>query len=331
MRKHIIMIIISIVLSSCSIVPIWNIAKLRENPFESAIDLSREGHIIGQNVKDGALEVENIPISLTPGSLISIPLITDVHVGRSDSGVEELDYEAFLSFLEKGDYPFLINLGDLVDQGRLDNSEIIRFYSLVANKVNGNHIYVIGNHELHDESPERFDTLLSAMHPGKETARMARYTFGPLSIYKLDNSLGAFGKEQLEYLEETLRKDESKYKIFIAHVNVATGRTGDHSFVITGMSDQREVHRIMRLMDEYGVSLLLTGHHHKGNIEYHYTESAGEFNAASFHRRDTLTNFESKGYFYILEIDTLKNEIRIVQYMSQSAQKTGEVFTFPLS
>ena len=328
MRKRIILIIISIVLSSCSIVPIWNIAKLRENPFESAIDLSREGHIIRQNVKDGILEAESIPITLTPGSLISIPLITDVHVGRSDNGVEELDYEAFLSFLEKGDYPFLINLGDLVDQGRFDDSDIIRFYSLVANKVNGNHIYVIGNHELHDETSAAFDRFLSAIYPGRENTRMMRFAFGPLSIYQLDNSHGVFGQKQLECLENTLMEDRNPYKIFITHVNVATGRAGDQSFIITGMSDEREVHRIMRLMDEYDVSLVLTGHHHKGDIEYHFTEDTGEFNAAAFHRRDSFLNYESDGYFYLLELDTLKNEIRIIQYSSETGKTTGRVFFY---
>ena len=84
----------------------------------------------------------------------------------------------------------------------------------------------------------------------------------------------------------------------------------------------------MRLMDEYGVSLILSGHHHKGDIEYHFTKNTGEFNAAAFHRRDSFLDFESRGYFYLLELNTTENEIRIIQHSSETGETTGRVFSF---
>ena len=321
-------IILSIfVIASCKITPIWIVDDFSGNPFSDAYDLTRNGHLISGKVSDGILAAETIGINLTVPEIIRIPLITDSHVGRNDSGVAEY-HDTFISFLENGEYPFIIDLGDLVDQGNFSNPDVVSFYKTTADLVNGNHLYVIGNHELHDETSATFDRFLSAIYPGRENTRMMRFAFGPLSIYQLDNSHGVFGQKQLECLESTLREDVNPYKIFITHVNVSTGRAGDQSFIITGMSDEREVHRIMRLMDEYDVSLVLTGHHHKGDIEYHFTEDTGEFNAAAFHRRDSFLNYESDGYFYLLELDTLKNEIRIIQYSSETGKTTGRVFFY---
>ena len=329
MKKFAILLTLFI-LTSCHITPIWEIADLNSNPFLIAEDLSKNGHIITESAKNGVLETKDKTLNIdTDKNIIQIPFFSDAHVGRNDSGVIE-SFNEFISFLKDGQYPFLINLGDLVDQSKLSDPAVLKFYTETANHVNGNHLYVIGNHELHLESSSSFDRFFSSLNPDRETMRMGRYVYGSLSIYMLDNSHGVFGREQLQYLEEALKKDNSKVKIFIAHVNVASGRAPDHSFIITGMSDQREVHRIMRLMENYGVSLLLTGHHHKGNIEYHFTENTGEFNAAALHRRDTILDIESKGYFYLLEIKPYEKVIDIIQYSTETGEKTGKVFSFAI-
>ena len=326
MRKLFIVLAV-LIIASCKLTPIWTVDDFSGNPFAEAYDLTRNGHVISGEVRDGVLDAEAVSINLAVPEIIRIPLITDAHVGRKDSGVTEY-HDAFISFLEDGDYPFLINLGDLVDQGNFTNPDVVSFYKATADLVNGNHLYVIGNHELHDETSATFDRFLSSVYPERDNTRMMRFSFGTLSIYQLDNSHGVFGQKQLECLERALSEDENPYKIFITHENIATGRKGDQSFIITGMSDEREVHRIMRLMDEYGVSLVLSGHHHKGDIEYHFTEDTGEFNAAAFHRRDSFLDFESQGYFYLIELDTLNKEIRIIQYSSETGETTGRVFFY---
>ena len=329
MRKLIIAIMVFI-LASCHITPIWKIAQFENNPFLITENLEKTGHVIKGTVTDGVLDVEEKTLAINANeNTIQIPLFTDAHIGRTDSGVIE-KYDEFLNFLKEGSYPFLINLGDLVDQSHLSDPAVLDFYTKTANEVNGNHLFVIGNHELHEETSESFDRFFSSLNKERETMRMGHYVYGPLSIYVLDNSHGVFGREQLAYLEEALNKDEYEVKIFLAHVNVASGRAPDHSFIITGMSDQREVHRLMRIMEEYGVSLLLTGHHHKGNIAYHFTENSGEFNAASLHRRDTALNIESKGYFYLLEIKLQESVIDIIQYSTETGEQTGKVFSFSI-
>ena len=327
MKRLATLLVSAVILSSCVVVPIWDIARLKSNPFIEPVDLSAIGHSVEADVVNGELKVESIPIDLEVPAVIQFPIVTDVHAGRSDSG-SHLFTEPFLAFLEAGDYPFLVDLGDLLDDDEFDNRTAISFYAETASRANGNHILCIGNHELHQESAEEFDKFLSSFGPERETARMGRYVFGPLSIYKLDNSVGAFGREQLDYLEKALEADESPYKIFIAHVNMATGGTPDHSLILTGMTDQREVHRVMRLMDEHDVPVIITGHHHKGNIEYHFTKHTGELNAAAFHRRDTAIDMESRGYFYLFELNTINGDISIHQYDAETGAETGKLFHF---
>ena len=324
--KKIIFALFLILLVSCRVVPVWEISDLKTNPFSDGIDLAKTGHTVLPLISNGILNTEQKGLNLNVESIIRFPVISDVHAGRDDKGTK-FHFEAFLRFLDNGEYPFMINLGDLLDDGTFEDSEALDFYIETANKVNGNHIWCIGNHEQHEEDSESFDRLLSSFHPARETMRMCKYVYGPLSIYKLDNSLGVFGNEQIEYLEEALAEDEHPFKIFIAHENMISGGYPDHSLIITGMSDQREVHRIMRLMDEYNVSLLLTGHHHRGNITYRFSDASAELNIAAFHERNTAMDIESNGSFYLLELYTSDNRIDVIEFSAETGNQIG-LFSF---
>ena len=325
MRKALTVLIPLLLAASCRIVTLADIEGLESNPFMEAVDLSSTGHAVSAAMEDGVLAAEEVPIHLDIPSVIRIPVITDVHADRTGSGVHVFE-EAFMDFLDKGSYPFIIDLGDLLNKGHYEESNAVRFYAETAMKANGNHIICIGNHELHDETSSSFDRLYSSLGPGRETMRMGRYAFGPLSIYKLDNSLGVFGRSQLAWLEEALAADPNPYRIFIAHENMATSRAADQSLTITGITDQREVHRMMRIMDEYGVSLFLTGHHHKGNIVYGFSGGAYEVNLAAFHRKESIIDFESDGYYYLLELDTSSGAFSIDMYSSETGERLGTLF-----
>ena len=199
-------------------------------------------------------------------------------------------------------------------------------YREIANLADGNHIICIGNHELHGETTEAFDKVYGAFSHGRETVRMGKYVFGDLSIYKMDNSLGIFGRKQLDWIEEALAADKNPYKIVIAHENMATSRTSDQSVVITGMTDQREVHHMMKLMEEHNVQLMLTGHHHKGNIVYRFNDKSTEVNLAAFHRKESAIDFESDGFFYLLSIDTVSGDIKITSYSSETGEEAGVLY-----
>ena len=298
---------------------------LTENPFSDPIDLSIAAWHIEPEINDGVLEVSRA-VQDSPyedESIIRFPLITDVHVLRDRRYDDVVNFrEELIGFLSDNSFPFIVNLGDTLDHGRFSEPEFLDFISRAGNAANGNFLYAIGNHELHDETSASFDRFLSALHPGHETSRMARYVYGPLSIYKLDNSKRTFGREQLEYLEEALKCDPNPYRIFFAHEIIAAGGQLDQTLSIFGI-DPEEANRLLRLMDDYHVSIIFTGHHHKGNSIYRHQDDLAEFNAAAAHRRDAM-GFESMGYWYVIEIDMAAEEIRIIPYSAETGERAAD-------
>ena len=97
MRKLIIAIVVFI-LASCHITPIWKIAQFESNPFLITENLEETGHVINGTVADGVLDVEEKTLAINANeNTIQIPLFTDAHIGRTDSGVIE-KYDEFLNF-----------------------------------------------------------------------------------------------------------------------------------------------------------------------------------------------------------------------------------------
>ena len=115
-------------------------------------------------------------------------------------------------------------------------------------------------------------------------------------------------------LEEALRRDPNEYRIFLAHEVVTTGGALDQTAILFGM-EAGEAMRLQRLMRNYGVSMIFTGHHHKGNITYRFDDFA-EFNAAALHQRDmAFADFESQGCVYNVSIDTAAKRITLTTYV----------------
>lgn len=326
MRKAL-MIFLALCAVSCTI-PGSITEGILSNPFIEAIDLADPGVLV-TGVEDDVLIGEQYGKIASPDRLL-FPLVTDVHTDRKDSGVTEFKDE-FISFLEGKNFPFTICLGDLSDTGDYTNDGTWKFISDAGRHSNGNFVYTIGNHERHIHDAKFWDDFCSILVPEGFSPRMARYEYGPLSIYKLDNSTRIYGREQLRYLEAALAQDVNPYKIFIAHINNTTGGYPDQSMIITGMADIAERNRIYRLMDQYGVSLLLTGHHHRGNISYRLGNGFSEFNAAALHRRNTpVIELESMGYWYTVEVIPEEGIIEVIPYYAETGEPQVS-FVFPLS
>ena len=190
MRKALTVLIPLLLAASCRIVTLADIEGLESNPFMEAVDLSSTGHAVSAVMEDGVLAAEEVPIRLDIPSVIRIPVITDVHADRTGSGVHVFE-EAFMDFLDKGSYPFIIDLGDLLNKGHYEGSNAVRFYAETAMKANGNHIICIGNHELHDETSSSFDRLYSSLGPGRETAPRWPRSPTPITPYPAWDPLGA--------------------------------------------------------------------------------------------------------------------------------------------
>ena len=301
---------------------------ITENPFIDAIDLETSSWVVSPSATDGVLDVtEGADTNPYDGSgVIRFPVVADVQMYRASISPITWYREEFTAWLKANDFPFLVNLGDIIDHGPLTDPGLLSFYAETANAVNGNHILCIGNHELYDNTTADFDRLFSREHEGRN-ARMVRYEYGPLSIYKLDNSKRSFGYDQLEWLEEALKVDPNPYRILIAHEVISAGNDAGQTIATFGM-DPKEQNRLFRIMSENGVSLILTGHYHKGMV-FRHRDDLVEFTASSLHEKNA-NGLESKGHWYVVEVDTINDEIRIIDYNALTSEPAGEPYIIKL-
>ena len=239
-----------LLLSSCTIQLAKDIFDYDENPF---------------------LNPETIAEPHEEGT-IRFLAFSDLHINRSatQSDVTER-YEEIINVIECGKkeekFDFIMNLGDLNDSGDINEPRFIDFIdALSASGIPS--VNLLGNHELHKTKDK---SIWENFFRGKEGlyGPVGCYRIGDsLSIYALDNSQRLFTVKQLQYLEEAIASDESRYKILIMHENITSGQADDHSSVLIGTADTAERNRVYRLMAEYGASLML--------YCYYYCKKHGE-------------------------------------------------------
>ncbi len=294
MRKIILILLTLLFLVSCS-APIFNPFQFESNPF-------LDKYWISQNV----ITEDTISFSVT----------TDNHFDRADSTWYN---ENYYSFLDSKSYPFAISLGDLTDTG-VFTENALKFVEEVRKRTDF-FTTCVGNHDRHSVDSTRWDT-------DDETYKTARcYYYGKtedgkplLAIYKLDNSYDCITDRQFRYLEEALKKETARYRMIIIHENVSTGNTLGPTLVLFGLSSA-ETNRLYRIMSENNVGLILSGHNHIGNVEYHLNETLGELNMAAYHRKNNaLLNMESPGYFYDFTLNTKTGEVVIKGYLAESTK-----------
>ena len=124
MKKLVIVILILLSAVSCRIVSMYDIDNFDENPFLVPIDLAKISHQVGELGSDGSLVVVSGERDIDVPAVIKIPIITDVHADRTGNGVHIFE-DAFKKFLKDGEYPFVIDLGDLLDDGHTGKLPIL--------------------------------------------------------------------------------------------------------------------------------------------------------------------------------------------------------------
>ena len=324
MRKRALLPLLSLLFVSCRFAS--DIAP-DGNPFLEERDLTQAMVITGE-VEDKVLKAYEVDSKYSgehwsEGEYVEFALVTDVHIGMSDtdSGVHQRE-DAYLSFIEGKDFPFMVCLGDIVDDGDLYDSRVIDFITSAAAETNGNYVMVLGNHDRREYSQSTIDKFLSEFNSG----RMEKLVFDQLSMYKLDNSLRTFGKEQLVYLEEALSDDENPVKLILAHENLIPGAHLDTSIFYVGTGDTAERNRLYRIMKENGAGVIFTGHLHAGNKVTKVTSTMGEFNAAACVDEDTV---DGNGYFYTVKVSFTDKEVLITSYDAKTGEKEKE-YTYKL-
>lgn len=328
MKKILLFLFSLTLLFSCNL-PESNLSSFTSNPF-----------------------LQDVSITVS-SSVIDVVFFTDTHIGRERNRDDVKRYDdAFYRFLDEGNYPVVISGGDMADDGEVSES-VVDFLTQVTKRT-GLYLETIGNHDRHPYNYIATDitstwynsvfnldthsTYAQALINGVEIDGRKVYTTGRyliksdegeslVSIYILDNSMRCFTSLQLSYLEEALKEDNSLFKVFVAHDNVVSGGRLDQSLFMTGFADEEEVASFMKIANKYNVSLVLTGHTHKGNCMYGDGSKYTEFNAASYHRTDSV--FESTGFWYTVSLDKTKKTIVIKSFDAETA-KEKEKWSFQI-
>ena len=317
MRKFVFVLLIAVLcITSCS-APVFNPFQFTSNPFLKKTWISED--------------------TITEGDKISFSVTTDNHFDRENC---EWYNDNYYSFLSSKKYPFAISLGDITDTGVMvknatDFAEKVKSLTTARND-NGFFTTCVGNHDRHsvadvwDSKDEEIFTTAGCYYYGKTE------NGDPLlAIYKLDNSYDCITNKEFEYFEEALKEEKARYRMIIIHENVATGNTLGPTLVLFGLSSQ-ETNRLYRIMSENNVGLILSGHNHIGNVEYHLSETLGELNMAAYHKKNNaLLNMESPGYFYDFTLDTKTGDVVISGYLakyttSESTAVAEKTFNFKL-
>lgn len=293
-----------LILSSCTLEEV-RLFNYSENPFLDETNIYRE-------------DCDTLKISV----------ITDSHYYRDNDGECRWFDEEYLEFLEGKDYEFIINLGDISDSGLIDDAIIEKCERMKEKTERKTLLVVRGNHDRHISSPiwdEEESDFQSASHfyYGLRNNRPI------ISIYNLDTSTKTIGKKQFRALTEALEGDRAYYKMIVTHENVTTGNNISPSLIMFGLSS-RECNKLYKIMNDYNISLVLTGHNHIGEVSYSLNEGITEINLSAFHRRVTKpVQYESMGTWYDLTIDFNLSKGTLTGYNAEDGEEKS-VYNFTL-
>lgn len=300
MKKIVLFLLLPILIVSCS-VPLLNPYTFSSNPFLDKVWISKE-----------------------EADTLSFNIITDSHFGRKNTTTYN---DSYYSYLEDNNIPFVLHLGDFTDTGVI-TEENEEFVSKVKSLTTLKRMFItLGNHDRH--------TFDSRWDEGDETYTSAAcYYYGSrdgkplLAIYKIDTSSDTIGWKQFKHLKEALEKETAVYRIIVTHENVAIGNRLSPTMFIFGLSSD-ECNKLYALMEKYNVGLILSGHNHIGNIEYHLNDTIGELNLAAYHRKVTKpVEYESMGYWYDFTLSE-DGKVTVSGYYAETGVK-DKVFTFML-
>lgn len=292
-----------------------------QNPFSSPTPIYENGD---------PEEVEN-------GGTIRFIAMSDAHFGRSgkDSNVS-YGNENFFSFLQGFDerVDFFAFTGDMMDTFSGKNASELHAFCMKIKEtakensnINAKGIYVVGNHDFVNADPETWVGEFADDDFFPSHALMGSYSIGDVAIYKTDSSYRVFGGVQLNDLDAAMNASSAKYNLILNHVPLAAD-TFDQTLFEFVIADANERNMMLKILSSHKPSLMLSGHHHKGNILNTWSSSVHEIILAAYHRRDIIMDLESKGYWYVVEIDQSSGKVTIKGYRIDDITKPDKTWSF---
>lgn len=312
MKKILLLILAFITLSSCRFDTASNILEgIASNPFMPKVEIS-------ENFNEDE---------------IHFLLFSDLHINRENEDffakerTEELMNHLKENKASDNPYDFIVSLGDIEDTGDIDAPELLEFLSFIQdNEIKM--IAVLGNHDIQEFKTRKDWSDLYESYGIYGTLGSFSFT-DDLTLYALDSTKRIYGRDQINYLEEALKNDSSKYKFFLTHVNTFSGSTVDLSLMFFGTADIQERNKIYSLMSDNGVNILFNGHFHKDTIITRHSDKVTEYNVSCAH---TVNPSTTPGSLYdcTLSLDSGKLVIDIYQYNKSGILELSKSDTFDL-
>lgn len=297
MKKFLLLLLTSIMLSSCDFAFYSDYLSMDVNTFLNEIDIQEEG---GDN-------------------MLRFLVLSDAHYNRElrDDGIIRDEENLFAYLDEDNDIDAVFFLGDMIDDAIPEDYEALagfigRLRTHIGDEVEiisapGNHDYNKGSDSA--EWTESFKNLVF------DSGNTGAYRISDTVIYKLDSAYRLLGRDQLNHLETALESTDATYKLILCHVpiNLDHADQGLFQFVL---ADNNERGRLIRMFSSEN-ALYLAGHHHKGGVLSSFSESFHEYVFPAFHRKDLLWGLESRGYYHILTLNEDTGEVVIKSYQIQ--------------
>ena len=314
--KRILLFLISLIaLTSCN-------PNLNKNLEIKAIDQYN-------HVKDNPF---NDPIEISNNSKaedFSFLLVTDTHIGKGDG--KRIDKE-FLSYLEENgkslNLSFIVNLGDITDNAT--RSEFTSFIDASLKpwqEATDTSLFIplLGNHDNRIDGPYLFKELFN-----KRTTYY-RFDYNGVSFYILDSSFRTLGKTQLKLFEKAMEEsDKETPKVILSHIPLH----GNDTVFYAALVDSNEIRKIVQAMRKGGARVYLSGHQHKGEIQYTYKannkdESINELIASCFFG-GTIRNLTARFYICNYKVSERVLSIDVYSFIDNSFKEEKAKYNFPL-
>ena len=300
MKKIILILLTLILLLSCdNFVPIVNIDPYKKDGVNYfATDLTS----IGSKAID-------IPDDF------SFLIISDTHFGKTKKGsyFKTAEFEEYIKSNHIIDnINFVVNLGDISD-----NSEQAQFdsYKTWSNNLFPCPVFnVIGNHDNRNGGVQRFLNTVAGT-----SSTYYCFKASDIHFYVVDSSFRTLGRQQLNYLIDSIKGDSYSKKIVLTHIPLYGSITNYYA----SFADEKERNFLLSNLSKYDVDLLLTGHKHVPESYKSYTSTFAEIVVNGFHG-EQLRNAKPSFYICNYKKDTSMFSINSYSYNGTTFEKIGE-------
>ena len=183
-------------------------------------------------------------------------VISDTHLGRRDNDQAERQWRKTAQELKDAPGDFILHLGDVVDNGRVEQYPI---YRSIRDDI-GKPVYEIpGNHD-----PEKlFEKHLG--QPTDRTLKLDRIRFLLLNNSRPDSHDGFISEKRLDWLENQCKqaKNLDQYVVFCLHVPIHANRHPDRGWYVKPENGQDAFYKICSRYKERVIATF-HGHFHNG-------------------------------------------------------------------